>query len=260
VYFPGVAARQIYWPRKMLVGVNLVFPVVTVLGGMPLWMMWVCFAVHMALVYALSAPTCRWLGPAVTRFRTREREVWLTIDDGPDGERTVELAAQLQRRGVRATFFVEGRRLEEGAELAMQLMESGHTLANHTYSHPVRSFWLLWPSVLRAEIDRCDAVLEKAGVKLRRWFRAPLGLKHFLLCAELEKRGMRLVAWNVRGHDGLVCRPEAVTQRVLKGLAPGAIILLHEGRAASLAAVLQVVDAVLARGYRFVIPEDATLE
>ncbi len=138
-----MSGRQFYWPRAILLGLNIGVPAVTIAAGFPWGLMWTAFAVHSALVYALVAPGCGWLGPVVTGFRTDKREAWLTIDDGPDGARTVALAEQLRLRGVRATFFVKGRNLERNPEAARAALDAGHSLANHTFSHPAGTFPLL---------------------------------------------------------------------------------------------------------------------
>jgi peptidoglycan/xylan/chitin deacetylase (PgdA/CDA1 family) len=71
---------------------------------------------------------------------------------------------------------------------------------------------------------------------------------------------MRFIAWNVRGHDGLFCDPGFVTRRVARLAAPGAIILLHEGRRRSNECILKAADTLLAKGYTFIIPAEDTLE
>ena len=70
---------------------------------------------------------------------------------------------------------------------------------------------------------------------------------------------MRLIAWNVRGRDGLNCDPDVVARRVGSRVSPGAIIVLHEGKKRSNEAILRVVDELKARGYSFVIPDDDQL-
>ncbi len=214
---------------------------------------------HACLIYAIVAPGCAWLGPVVTRFRPRGKEVWLTIDDGPAGTETGHLARELQKRGVRATFFVKGNRLEAQPQQAVELHAAGHTLANHTQTHPASMFWWLRPATLRNELDACNAALLAAGVGVQRWFRAPVGLKHVFLHRELACRGMRLIGWNVRGCDGVVCDPEAVVRRVLRQVRPGAIVVLHEGKKRSVEGILRVIEELQQLGYAFVIPNDEEL-
>jgi peptidoglycan/xylan/chitin deacetylase (PgdA/CDA1 family) len=75
----------------------------------------------------------------------------------------------------------------------------------------------------------------------------------------LRREQLRLVAWSLRGRDGWRCDPDAVEARVAPHARPGDIILLHEGKQRSNEAILRVVDALLARGFEFVIPDDEDL-
>jgi len=246
--------------RPWLLAGNLAAPVTLVATGFQNpWVIGAALLFHGGFAYAVAHPQCDWFGPLVTRFATSAREVWLTIDDGPVGDESVRLGDELARRGVRATFFVKGACLAREPHVAPRWLAAGHTLANHTQTHPAHNFPFLRQRRLRAEIDACNAALRTAGVAETRWFRAPVGLKHVRLHRELTARGMRLIAWNVRGHDGVRCNPGNVVRRVAKRARPGAIVLLHEGRPRSIEAILRTVDELRADGFGFVIPDDAQL-
>ena len=248
------------WFGRSLVAANVIASAALIATGFRSgWMMSGATILHTCLFYAIVGPLCPWLAPVVTRFRPRGREVWLTIDDGPAGRETEELSEEMQRRGVRATFFIEGRRLLAQPDIAAKLEQAGHNLANHTQTHPAHIFWCLLPSALRRELDACNATLAASGVKVHRWFRAPFGLKHIFLAQELASRGMRLIAWTVRGRDGVASDPEAVARRVVARVEPGAIVLLHEGKPRSVEGILRVVDELHRLGYSFVIPTNEQL-
>jgi peptidoglycan/xylan/chitin deacetylase (PgdA/CDA1 family) len=215
--------------------------------------------VHACFFYAIVAPSCGWLVPVVRRFRPKGSDVWLTIDDGPAGEDSLRLSQELSRRGVQATFFVKGQNLARQPEVGAALVAAGHSLANHTQTHPAHLFWWLKPGALRREIDACNDALRLAGVTALRWFRSPVGLKNIFLEPALVRRGMRYVGWSVSGKDGVTCDPELVARRVGASVSAGAIVLLHEGRTRSNEAILRVIDELLARGYSFVIPTDEQL-
>jgi len=252
--------RRLWWTRKLLLGANLAAPVALLATRFQQpAVVAAAVAAHAAFAYAIMRPQCGWFGPVVTRFAPRGHDVWLTIDDGPAAAESEALAAELQRRGVRATFFVKGRNLAAQPATAARLLAAGHTLANHTDTHPALLFWWLRPARLRRELDACNAALHAAGVNVTRWFRAPVGLKHARLHPLLSRLEMRLIAWTVRGGDGLSAAPAEVAERVLRHAHPGAIVLLHEGRPRSNETILRSVDALLARGFTFVIPDDAQL-
>ncbi len=211
------------------------------------------------MFYAFVAPGCGWLVPVVTRFRADGKQLWLTIDDGPVCEKTRRLASELARRGARATFFVIGRRLADQPEIGHYISATGHTLANHTMTHPLASFFCLFPKTLSLEIRECDALLHRLGLAEGRWFRSPFGIKNLFVERALRARSLRLIAWTLRAHDGLICRTTSVIQRIVKTAQPGDIILMHERGSENVDAILGVVDALQRRGFSFVIPTDAQL-
>lgn len=248
------------WLRPLLLATNVLFPALLIGSGFrnP-WLFAITGLAHAALFFAVMNPRCQWLGPVVSSFQTTEREVWLTLDDGPDGEATTRLAKALQTRGVPATFFVIGEKLAQQPEVARTLQAYGHTVAHHTQTHPQNTFWCAGPGRVREEVERGLESLRAAGVDPR-WFRAPVGHKPPSLHRWLTKNGLRLIGWNAGGRDGLGAAPEKVLRRILANTKPGSIVLLHEGRPHSEETILRVVDELLARGFRFIIPDEAALE
>src|SRR5689334_1915867 len=73
-------------------------------------------------------------GHFYTQGKTHEKVIALTFDDGP-GRITPALLDLLKAHGIRATFFMEGTQVEEFPEIARQVVESGHEIGNHTYTH-----------------------------------------------------------------------------------------------------------------------------
>jgi peptidoglycan-N-acetylglucosamine deacetylase len=188
------------------------------------------------LLFYLPAiiPNAGLFDPIVKRFKTTRREVWLTIDDGPhleDTPRILELLAQYQ---ARATFFLIGNRAAEYPELVREILRHGHTLGNHTLTHPLATFWLAGPVRLEHEIVSCSKILERiAPQELVCGFRAPVGISSFFLQPVLRLCQLKLIGWSARGFDGVWQDPEKIVERIWKDVSPGAIILLHEGNRSS---------------------------
>ncbi|MEO7725113.1 MAG: polysaccharide deacetylase family protein [Chthoniobacterales bacterium] len=180
----------------------------------------VLFFSHMLILFPTLVANCQWLWPVVTRFETGEREVWLTIDDGPDPVHTPRLLEILERFEARATFFVIGQRAAKFPNELNAIRAAGHQIANHTFSHPSATFWCLPPGRIASEIDQGIAAP---------CFRSPAGMKNFFVHPALARRNLRLIGWTVRGLDTVSQRPEAVAARIMRGVKPGAILLLHEG-------------------------------
>ena len=192
------------------------------------WAIVVFFSPAPWYAFQILKPSARGLCPVVTHFATQHREVWLTIDDGPDPESTPKVLDLLDAHGARATFFLIGEKVRRHPELLKEILRRGHTVGNHTYSHPVRSFWLVSARKTAAEIDTCAEALRTAGAGSTRLFRSPVGLKNHALHPQLARRGLDLVLWSARGFDTICRDPAKVIARITEDLEPGAILLIHE--------------------------------
>lgn len=168
-------------------------------------------------------------GPAVTSFRTDRREVWLTIDDGPDPASTPRVLELLREHRARATFFLIGERVTRHPELARRIVAEGHTIGNHTLTHPASTFWRASPARIAAEIDGCTGALILANAPFEHYFRPPVGIRNFFLNSQLTARGMMLVLWNARGLDGGNAEPVDALARIAPQIQPGSILVSHEG-------------------------------
>lgn len=213
---------------------------------------------HALLLYPTLRPNVQWLGPVVTHFRTGANEVWLTIDDGPTDD-TPAVLDLFERYGVRATFFVKGVLAEAHPEHIREIVARGHSIANHSHTHPAGSFWCAPPGRIATEIDGCSRALQKVAGAAPRWFRAPVGMKNPAVHPALARRGMRLIGWTARGFDAVMTDPDEIAARILPAIRPGAIIVLHQGRAHSPATLERIITALQAQGYAFVIPADEQL-
>ena len=213
---------------------------------------------HVLILYPTLRPNLQWLGPVVTRFETAASEAWLTVDDGPTDD-TPAVLDLFERHGVRATFFVKGVLAGARPDLMREIARRGHSVANHSHTHPAGSFWCALPGRIATEIDACNAAIQRSTGTHSKWFRAPVGIKNPAVHPALHRRGMRLIGWTARGFDAVVSDPAQVASRIIPHLVPGAIIVLHQGREHSLRVLERVIIEAKARGYSFVIPEDHQL-
>ena len=225
------------------------------------WSPWPAIAVlalsHALVLYPTLRPNAQWLGPVATRFDTTAAEVWLTIDDGPTDD-TSAILDVLDARNARATFFVKGTVAEKHPDRVREIVSRGHSVANHSYSHPSGSFWCLPARRIQREIEECNRVLAAAtGVKPD-LFRAPVGMKNPFVHPALG--GMTLVGWTARAFDTMTDDAEVVVRRLLPDVQPGAILLMHQGRPQSVRMIEHVVDELQRRGYAFVVPSAARLK
>jgi peptidoglycan-N-acetylglucosamine deacetylase len=213
-------------------------------------------AAHSLVLIPTLRRNCAWFGPIATCFETPRREVWLTIDDGPDPRDTPAILDLLAERNAKATFFVIGKKVDAHREIVWRAYREGHQIGNHTYSHPSASFWALGPKATRDEVERGrDAILVATG-SAPTVFRSPVGMTNPFVHRTLD--GQRLIGWTASGLDGIFARGEAVVSRVMTRANSGAILVLHEGGAPGRVETLALLlDRLEAEGYRCVVPEPA---
>lgn len=209
------------------------------------------------LAYHLFVPRSQGLVRMPRRFATVRREVWLTIDDGPDPEDTPRILELLAAHGARATFFVVGVNAARHPELVRAISAGGHEVAHHTQTHPLTTFWCAAPARVGRELDTALVVLRAAGERPTR-FRPPAGIKNLWLATALRARGLTCIGWSARGLERSGGDAGAVADRVLRGLAPGAILLMHEGPRVPVAIRVEAIRRLLERlrelDYRCVVP------
>jgi len=204
---------------------------------------------HIAIGAAGMFPRCGWLGPNITRLpdaRVHDELVGLTFDDGPDPEVTPAVLDLLEQARARATFFCIGQRAETYPDLVAAIRARGHGVENHSYSHP-NGFALRASDGLRREILRGQDAIERAGGGRPTLFRAPAGIQNPWLAAVLATAGLSLVSWTRRGFDTVTGDGLRVASRLVRGLRPGDILLLHDGSSARDASGRPVVLEALPR-------------
>jgi peptidoglycan/xylan/chitin deacetylase (PgdA/CDA1 family) len=242
---------------------TLLIPMMLLLLFPPWWFVAIAGGVmalsHALLLWPTLRPNSQWLGPVITTFASSSKEVWLTIDDGPTDDTTALLDA-LDARNVSATFFLKGSLCATNPDLVRMIVARGHAVANHSQTHPSGSFWCLPPGAIARQIDDCNAALTAITGEMPRLFRAPVGMKNPFVHPALSKRNMTLAGWSVRGFDSFGDDVGRVARRIVPRVGSGAIIVMHQGRAFSVACVSRVVDELQARGYSFVIPDLARLK
>lgn len=212
-------------------------------------------ATHALALWGTLRPDSRLFGPVLTRLGDAGRVVWLTIDDGPSDE-TLAILDLLDAHGAKATFFVVGEHARRRPELVREIVRRGHELGNHSATHPAGSFWALGPARMRREIGQTQRAIAGLTGTAPRWFRAVVGMANPFVAPALAAHGLARVGWSARGFDGVRADPDAVVARIERQLAPGAIVLAHEGaphgrNVETLAKLLARLDAL---GYRCVLP------
>ena len=199
--------------------------------------------------------TFQCFGGIVPRVETSAPLVALTFDDGPSPQFTEEVLATLRQHDVRATFFVTGQALEENMAVAQRIVEEGHELGNHTYSH--RHMLLKSYSFVQQETERTDQLIRQAGYEGDIHFRSPYGKKLVVLPYYLNRTGRLNIFFDVEpeSYPEIAASADRITEHVLQRVRPGSIVLLHvmpESRVESRKALPGIIRGLQEQGYGFV--------
>jgi peptidoglycan/xylan/chitin deacetylase (PgdA/CDA1 family) len=201
----------------------------------------------------IPSRTTQLAGELVQRVDTDERVVALTFDDGPTDADAAAILEALADRGVTATFYLNGRDIEQNADAMRALVAAGHEIGNHTWSH--RSMAFVTFGTVTEEIEPTDAAIRAAGYEGPLTFRPPFGEKLLALPLYLAQHDRVTVTWDVSAEDFSGAQSaDAIADRTVETTSPGSIILLHPwfGRTASQDAIGEIIDRLQAQGYRFV--------
>ena len=174
--------------------------------------------------------------------------VALTFDDGPSGKYTRRLLEGLRDRGVKATFFLCGYRIQDYPDITRQIFEEGHEIGCHGYSH--KDMQRMSRRDIAAEIADTQALLPQGcPVKL---LRPPGGFCSDGIRQVAEARQMAILLWSVDPQDWATKDTAAIETAVLKNIRDGDIVLLHDMSVSSVTAALDIVDSLLEDGFQIV--------
>ncbi len=149
-----------------------------------------------------------------------EDGIFLTFDDGPTPGVTEWILNTLDKYDAKATFFVLGKNVEMYPDLCQRILERGHKVGNHTYSHQKG-----WNMSLERYVEDVDFANDLVHSEL---FRPPYAQITPSQVRMLSGR-YRLIMWNVLSRDyNRNLSPRTCLQNVIKYLEPGAIIVFHD--------------------------------
>lgn len=197
----------------------------------------------------------QFFGGLVSHVDTGEKVVALTFDDGPT-EKTDEILKVLEESDIKVTFFLNGGSIAENPDNVRKIVEAGHEIGNHTYSH--RRMVFKSYSYIKKEIEDTDKLIREAGYSGDIHFRPPNGKKLLLLPYYLSRHDRKTIMWSLEpdSYPELASSPEKITEYVADNIKPGSIILLHvmydNEKRGSLEAIKGIAEVLKQKGYRFV--------
>ncbi len=197
--------------------------------------------------------TFQFFGTLVYKGDTNEKIVALTFDDAPT-EQTLEVVKVLSERNVKATFYVIGEEAEKHPDTLRALVEGGHEVGNHSYSH--QRMVLKSPAFIKNEIEKTNVLIRNNGYGGEITFRPPNGKKLLFLPWYLWRNNITTVMWNLEPDSFVSGDAEKIVSFTTETVKPGSIILIHpfceKTCAADREALPTIIDKLKTDGYRFV--------
>lgn len=187
---------------------------------------------------------------SINSLDTNSKTVMLTFDDGPHNPNTTKVLEVLKKYEVKALFFVIGKNFSGNESIIKQLIEEGHTIANHSFSH---HHWIdVWSTKkITEDFKACQTLIEQyqPGNKL---MRPPYGVTNPNIAGAIKKLGLQSIGWNIRSYDTSIKDIQKIKQRVLSRLKPGAIILLHDRLDYMPELLEELIPEIKKQGYLFI--------
>jgi peptidoglycan/xylan/chitin deacetylase (PgdA/CDA1 family) len=212
-------------------------------------------AVGLLLGAAVPAQAHRATTDVVETAQGQGNVVSFTFDDGPNPTDTPRLLSVLRKHRVKAVFCLWGDHVKEHPALVRQIVAQGHILCNHSMHHDNMGTWTA--DQIRADLAETSAAIRSAVPRARiPYFRAPYGAwgESTTVAAEL---GMQPLGWRLAISDWEPPGTDELVRRLVEGVTPGAVVLMHDGggdRSQTVEAVDRVIPMLRADGWRLTRP------
>lgn len=225
-----------------------------------LWPLLVLLAGGLLVLLVLAAlnPSWQCYGAVTSRGSRSRAQVALTFDDGPDPQHTRSVLDVLDAVGAQGTFFMVGEKVRREPQLVREVHNRGHQVGHHSERHDWRV--MLSPTLAAMDLARGDAAFASTLERRPRFFRPPIGLVTPELLNAVREAEMVALHWSLRSRDGLPTTSQQLVARVLDGVGPGDIVLLHDVSPAGtpetippvIEALPRILDGLAERGLRAV--------
>lgn len=179
-------------------------------------------------------------------FSSAEKNIYLTFDDGPTPGVTEKVLELLDKYNAKATFFGLGRNVDRYPELFNQIIEKGHSIGNHSFSH-VKG-WKVKNQEYFQDIQLASEIINS------KLFRPPYGQIKPSQTRKLKDK-YTIIMWNILSGDyNKKIKPNQIIRRVLRSVRPGSIIVFHDSIKASnnlFNSLPAILEELASRGYVF---------
>ena len=181
------------------------------------------------------------------------QKIYLTFDNGYELGYTSTILDILDRKGVKAAFFITGQFIDTQPDLVKRMHAAGHLVCSHTWSHPDLS--TVSQETLQRELARLEQrYTELTGGQLNRYLRPPMGNYSVTSLRWTDELGYRTVFWSMAFQDWDPSNQPGADfsyQHVMDNIHPGAVILLHAVSQSNTQALEKIITDLRTQGYNF---------
>jgi peptidoglycan/xylan/chitin deacetylase (PgdA/CDA1 family) len=186
---------------------------------------------------------------SICSVKTNEKWVALSFDDGPSDAKTSHILDILKENNVEAAFFCIGKNMAGNETVVRRMIKEGHMIGNHSYSHH-HFFDLFSSGKMLNELKEMSLTTKNITGLSPRFFRPPYGITNPNLKKAVFRGGFISIGWSVRSYDTVIRNPTRLLSKVLAGIKPGAILLLHDTSDTTIKILPQLLKAIRDSGYQ----------
>ncbi len=210
-------------------------------GDIPAWL-YVLFVFIWVLINAIGSFQITWnyhIQSLNHNYKVSGNYISITFDDGPNPEFTPKVLSLLKEYNAKATFFLIGKNAGKHPEIVRQIIDDGHTVGNHSYSHS-KNFGFFSTEKVTAELEKTNSKLKEITGKELKLFRPPFGVTNPNIKKALKNTGHFSIGWSKRSLDTTNLSEEKILKRITSNLKKGDIILLHDSSAKTVVVLEQL--------------------
>ncbi|NFL66423.1 deacetylase [Clostridium botulinum] len=183
----------------------------------------------------------------------KEKVISLTFDINWAEKDNIQSILQiLNKYNIKGTFFIMGGWVDyssENVEKLKAIKEGGHEIGNHSYKHP--DFVKISESKIEEQLKKTDETIENNIGERTKLFRFPSGSYNKQAIQKVKSLGYIPIQWNVDSVDWKEVGEESEYNRVMKGVAPGAILLFHNNAKYTPKNLEKIIKELKTQGYEF---------
>lgn len=193
----------------------------------------------------------------VCSAKTDRKEIAISFDDGPVEKNTQAILQLLAGENIKATFFCIGNRIAGNETILQQIIEGGHIIGNHSFSH---HFWfdMFSSKKMQHDLKQMDGAVEKVTGLQPKLFRPPYGVTNPNLAKAIKSGNYTPVGWSVRSMDTVIKDKQKLRNKLNRSIKPGAVFLFHDTSETTIQVLPDFIREVKNAGFE-IVPLDKLL-